>query len=196
MVALLRHQPISAPAAEPRTRHLRLVGGTESAERPRAAGPAADRPGLGGPSGPARRPVVATLSPALLVRFTVNGVSEGLTAEQRSAAADWIAADPDRLRSFQEQFAAIAPAKHRRAGNENDDVNLRSLAPLPFGDIVSPTLIAHGINDRIVPIDHAERAAAEITGAERILVEEGHHILTLSRQYGPVAQRQLELVHG
>ena len=70
MVALLRHQPISAPAAEPRARHLRLVGGIESAERPRVAGPAGGRPGLGGPSGPVRRPVAATPGPLVAARPT------------------------------------------------------------------------------------------------------------------------------
>ena len=29
-----------------------------------------------------------------------------------------------------------------------------------------------------------------------ILVEEGHHALSLSRNVGPVAERQLDLVHG
>ena len=39
-------------------------------------------------------------------------------------------------------------------------------------------------------------AAEEITGAELSVLPGGHHMLSLSRNYGPVAQRQLELAHG
>jgi transposase len=37
-------------------------------------------------------------------------------------------------------------------------------------------------------------AAANITGADLVLIEEGHHMLSLSRNYGRAAQRQLELL--
>lgn len=131
--------------------------------------------------------------PDVMARFTINGVSKGLTSQQKSAAASWITSDPVRLHSFQEQFTSTAPAKHRRAGSRNDDANQRALAPLPFGDVTSPTVIAHGTNDAIVPLEHARKAASDISGAELVLVEEGHHILPLSPNYGPVARLQLEL---
>ena len=84
--------------------------------------------------------------------------------------------------------------QHRKAGWTNDQSNERSLAPPPFANLVAPTLIALGANDAIIPIEHATNAAANIAGAELILLETGHHMLSLSRNYGPVAQRQLELV--
>ena len=57
-------------------------------------------------------------------------------------------------------------------------------------------MIAHGTNENIVPLDHPSKAASEIEGAELMLVEEGHHVLPLSRNYGAVAERQLELLHS
>lgn len=133
--------------------------------------------------------------PALMTSLMINGVSKGLSSQQKAAAASWIASDPARLHNFQEQFTSIAPVRYRQVGSRNDDANQRVLAPLPFADVAAPTLIAHGTNERIVPVEHARTAASKISGAELILVEEGHHVLPLCRNYGPVAQRQLELAH-
>jgi pimeloyl-ACP methyl ester carboxylesterase len=124
-------------------------------------------------------------------------MSEGLTKEQKKAATDWINSDPARLQGFQEQSASIAPPKYRQPGWINDKVNENTgLAQLPFAEITAPTLIAHGTNEAIIPIEHATNAADRIAGAELILVEEGYHLLSCSRNYGPVAQRQLELAHS
>ena len=38
--------------------------------------------------------------------------------------------------------------------------------------------------------------AQDFTDFELILVEEGHHLLSASRNYGPIVQRQLELAHS
>ena len=134
--------------------------------------------------------------PGHMARFMVNGVSRDLSKQQRDKAASWIVSDPDRLRSLQEQFASIAPKKHRTDGWVNDLFNERELEPLPFAEVVAPTLIAHGTNEAFVPLEHAINAVESIPNAELVLVDEGHHILSLSRHHGPVARRQLELVHG
>ncbi len=134
--------------------------------------------------------------PELMARWTIRGVSAGLTDERRRAELRWITSDPRRLENLQEQFAAIAPRRHRAAGQANDEANERQLAPLPFADVSAPTLIAHGTNDAIVPVEHALEASRLIADAELILVDHGHHILSLSRNYGSVARRQLELAHG
>jgi pimeloyl-ACP methyl ester carboxylesterase len=132
----------------------------------------------------------------LMTRFMVDGLSRGLTKEQKKAAAAWITSDPARLHSLREQSASVAPRGYRHAGWSNDQANERDLAPLPFDDVAAPTLIAHGANDAVVPVEHAAEAADKIPGAELILVEEGHHLLSLSRGYGPVSQRQLQLARS
>lgn len=133
--------------------------------------------------------------PEHMARFMIDGVSTGLTSHQKKAATRWIASDPVRLKSLQEQFTCTAPPNHRRAGSRNDDANEKDLALLPFGDVTAPTLIAHGTNEAIVTLEQATKAASEISDAELIVVEEGHHILSLCKNYGPVAQRQLELAN-
>lgn len=139
---------------------------------------------------------IVSRQPKLMTRFTVDGVSDGLNKEQKKAATSWITSNPTRLESLQDQFATIAPRKYRKPGWTNDKANEAVLAPLPFADITAPTVIAHGANEAIVPVDHATHAADKIAGAKLILVKEGHHLLSASRNYGPVAQRQLELAHS
>jgi pimeloyl-ACP methyl ester carboxylesterase len=139
---------------------------------------------------------LSRLMPALMTSLAVGGMSDGLTREQKRAAVEWITSDRSRLQRMQQALASVAPHEYRQAGWTNDQANEADLAPLPFTDIVTPTLIAHGTDDGNVPIEHATLAADEIAGAELILVEEGHHALSLSRNYGPVAERQLQLARG
>lgn len=139
---------------------------------------------------------MVTRLPEPTARFMVNGLSERLSPEQKKAAAAWITSDPTRLQSLLEQSASVAPKAYRQAGWINDQANERDLGPLPFDDITAPTLIAHGTNDAVVPVQHASNAANKTAGAHLILVEEGHHLLSLSQHYEPVAQRQLELAHS
>ena len=136
---------------------------------------------------------LVTRRPQWMTRFAIDGMSQGLTEQQEEAAIQWIIANPDRLRSIEEQFSSNAPRRHRAAGWANDKANETDLAPLPFDDVAAPTLIAHGANDAIVSLEHATHAADRIDPAELVVVEEGHHLLALSRNYGPVAERQLEL---
>lgn len=136
---------------------------------------------------------VATRRPQLATRFMIDGVSRGLTVDEKRASAEWITSSPARLRSLEKQWTSIAPKKYRRQGWAADKANERSLAPLPFANVTAPTIIAHGACDAIVPKEHATNAAAKISGAELILVEQGHHLLSLSRGYEEVVERQLRL---
>ena len=139
---------------------------------------------------------VATRNPTLATRLMVVGVSRGLDKEQVGAAVDWITSDPARIESVKQQWTSIAPQRYRKQGWTNDKANEQRLEPLPFADVAAPTVIALGTNDAIVPEEHAVNAANKIAAADLMLVEGGHHLLSVSRNYGPVAQRQLELVRG
>ncbi len=139
---------------------------------------------------------MTTRMPRLTTRVMIDGLSTGLSRAQRKEAAAWISGNAARLESLRQQSASVAPKAYRRAGWINDQANERDLAPLPFEDVAAPTVIAHGTHDAVVSPRHATEAAIRIPGAELILVEEGHHLLSLSRNYGRVAQRQLELARS
>lgn len=134
--------------------------------------------------------------PKVLTSMMVGGMSVGLSKEQRRAATEWINSDPARLRSMQTQWASIAPRGYRKDGWANDQANATQLPSLPFAEVRAPTVVAHGVNDGVIPVERARDAAAQIAGAELMLVEEGHHAVSLSRNYAAVAARQLELVRG
>lgn len=134
--------------------------------------------------------------PARLTSKMVSGMSTGLTTAQRLAAVEWINSDPARLRSIQTQWRSIAPRGYRQVGWANDQANNARLEPLPFAAVRAPTIVAHGANDGVVPVEQAIEAASQIPGAELAVVDEGHHALSLSREYASVAARQLELARG
>lgn len=136
---------------------------------------------------------LAHRKPELMASMMIGGVARGLGKDQRRAAVEWINSNPERMHNVREQWTSIAPRKYRQTGWANDKANEADLAPLPFADITAPTLIAHGASDAIVPIEHAINASERIAGAELLIVEEGHHLLSMSRHYGPVADRQLVL---
>jgi pimeloyl-ACP methyl ester carboxylesterase len=141
------------------------------------------------------RSQIVRRNPGLVAKFSVAGMSAGLDKEQKAAAVEWITSDPTRLAQLAEISACTAAPRYRSAEWKNDQVNQARLAPLPFTEVAAPTLIAHGANEGIVPVEHSATAADRIAGSELILVEEGHHAPCLSPGYGPVARRQLQLAH-
>lgn len=139
---------------------------------------------------------MASRWPKLMTAVIVDAFTTGLDKDQKRDAVDWITSDPARLLRIEELMASVAPRRYREPGQTNDEHFEPNLDPLPFADVAAPTLVAHGTNDGLVPLDHATNAANRIPGAELMLVEEGHHALPLSRNFGPTAERQLELALG
>lgn len=139
---------------------------------------------------------IARKWPKLMTTIIVDAFSNGLEKDQKQDAVDWIASDSTRLQQVEDLMASVAPRRYRAPGQTNDERFEVGLDPLPFGDVAAPTLVAHGTHDGLVPLDHSKNAATKIPGAELILVEEGHHALPLSRGFGPVGERQLELALG
>lgn len=139
---------------------------------------------------------LATRWPAMMTVVVVDAFSEGLDKDQKRDAVEWIQSDPVLRQDIKNLATSVAPRKYRKPGQANDESIEPDLDPLPFADIIAPTLVAQGTNDGLVSSAHATHAVDEIAGAELIFVEEGHHALPLCRQYEPVAHRQLELALG
>jgi len=136
---------------------------------------------------------VAERWPKLATSTFVDGFSTALDKQQKRAAVDWITSDESRQQLVQELWMSFGPWDRRQHGFENDETNESDLDPLPFADIMCPTLIAHGSNDGAVPVDHAQRACEQIAGAELIIVPDAHHLLPASRGFDVVMERQLAL---
>lgn len=136
---------------------------------------------------------VAQRWPKLATSSFVDGFSKDLDKHQKQRAAQWIASDESRVELVQELWTSFGPWSDRQEGFETDEHNEPELDPLPFAKVTCSTLIAHGSNDGVVPVEHAQRAAEQIAGSELMLVEEGHHLLPACRGFEGVAKRQLAL---
>lgn len=136
---------------------------------------------------------LATKRPKAMASIIVDSFSTGYDKQQKKDAAEWIRSDPKRLERAAALATSLAPREFRAPGQANDETTEPHLPPLPFVEITAPTLIAHGTNDGIVPVDHATNAADQIDRAELMLIDGGHHGLPLCRNYAPLAQRQVEL---
>jgi pimeloyl-ACP methyl ester carboxylesterase len=86
-----------------------------------------------------------------------------------------------RLREAREARAydlirTLVPPSLRQAGLANDIEQTSALPEEVLSGIACPTLIIHGKQDRLVPLRHAERAAAAIRQSELLVVPGGHDI--------------------
>ena len=64
----------------------------------------------------------------------------------------------------------------RGTGIRNDLAEFEAIKTYHLERITAPTLVLHGISDRVVPAAHAEHAAAAIPGARYVRVAGGGHV--------------------
>jgi pimeloyl-ACP methyl ester carboxylesterase len=63
-----------------------------------------------------------------------------------------------------------------------------------LGEIVQPTLLMHGRNDRITPVDMSESMAARIPNAKLVVFEDAGHVPVITR--GALVAREIEQYFG
>lgn len=73
------------------------------------------------------------------------------------------------------------PTALRWDGYQNDRAQFGAFRFEGFATISAPTLIVHGTLDRNAPIEHGDRAAASIGGAEYARIEGGDHFSSIAR---------------
>jgi pimeloyl-ACP methyl ester carboxylesterase len=106
-------------------------------------------------------------------------VENGRSAAQRDAVAAYVLNDSDQLEWLRSLVGTFVPPSVREAGVRNDLLQIRALADFPLEQVNVPTLVVHGMADRIVPISHAAAVAGRIPGATFYPVEEAGHIVEI-----------------
>ena len=100
------------------------------------------------------------------------------TGEEARKVAEDIVKDPRRM-AISDALADIfiGPALYPESYDSwyNDMENDQKQIPLE--NINIPTLIVHGVRDKIVPISHGQGTAARIPNNQFIAIEEGTHVL-------------------
>ena len=85
-----------------------------------------------------------------------------------------------------ERFFRLAwfrfPPSRRNDGYLNDREQFGKFAFSRFDAITASTLVVHGTADRNVPIEHGERTAASVSGAEYLKIEGGDHYVSIAHR--------------
>lgn len=78
-------------------------------------------------------------------------------------------------RSMMRVFFENNPISERRAGVENDIANVNAMNDCAWEDIGVPTLLIHGSEDALIPLEYSQAVARRIPNAELVIVQGGGH---------------------
>lgn len=92
-----------------------------------------------------------------------------------------LAAQPELQAQVAEMIWSLWPPSMRNAGLENDFRQFNEL-DVPLESIRVPTLIVHGTKDQSVPYEHAEYAAARVTGSKLHAIEGAGHMMPFANE--------------
>lgn len=127
-------------------------------------------------------PTGLRLNQALLDRYpraamkALLGSSSTLNGAARTAQAQRIACDPDRVALMSAMTATTSRhAAQRQAGLLNDFTQFAAMGRLPLAGITCPTLVVHGAADKDVPMQNAAYAHASIPTSELHWIPDGSH---------------------
>lgn len=85
-------------------------------------------------------------------------------------------------RSMMRVFFENNPISERRAGVWNDIANANAMKGFPWEAIRVPTLLIHGDQDSLIPLEYSQQVASRIPTAELLIVKGGGHECLVSRQ--------------
>jgi len=91
-------------------------------------------------------------------------------------------------RSMMRVFFENNPISERRAGVENDIVNVNAMNDFSWEDICIPTLLIHGDKDALIPVEYSQALTQRIPNAELVIVRGGGHECLISnhRETSPI----------
>lgn len=116
--------------------------------------------------------LIYSISPDFVYRS--NGVNRSLMAR--------IKHDTEKMDLLHSLYQTSFPTSLRRDGIVNDMQQVEVLPSYALGQIESPTLVIHAVDDPIVPIDLGEYTAQKIPGANILKLEEGGHFCTVTHR--------------
>ena len=85
-------------------------------------------------------------------------------------------------RSMMRVFFENNPISERRAGVQNDLVQIHAMDDLNWENIRVPTLLIHGDKDNLIPLEYSQGVARRIPNAELIVIKGGGHECLVSHQ--------------
>ncbi len=103
--------------------------------------------------------------------------------------------DPQKLHYVRVFFSSMSQFDLRKAGVDNDLLQLAAIDRLAVEKVQAPSLIIHGTADADVQFADADYAASTIPGAEHFWINRGTHMcFWLSDQAGEAQQRTIDFL--
>jgi len=113
-----------------------------------------------------------------------------LNAAELHERLQQVVQDPKKLQDVRIIFSSMSHYDLRRAGVENDILQLAAIDRLAVEKVQAPALIVHGTADADVQFADADYAASTIPGAEHFWINRGTHFcFWLSDQAAEAQQR-------
>jgi pimeloyl-ACP methyl ester carboxylesterase len=115
-----------------------------------------------------------------------------LNAAELQERLNQVVQDPQKLHYARVFFSSMSHYELRKAGVENDLMQLAAIDRLEVEKVQAPSLIIHGTADADVQFADADYAASTIPGAEHFWINRGTHLcFWLSDQAGEAQQRTI-----
>jgi len=106
-----------------------------------------------------------------------------------------IMSNNDKLAYIFNLIKSMSPIGIRKVGLENDIIQNSNIENFDLSKISCPTMIIHGKHDADVTLHHAGYLATNIPHAEKLIVEDGFHILPVSNSYMDVHKKRLQFLN-
>ena len=113
-----------------------------------------------------------------------------LSSEQIDTHLNYMRQNGERIEWYKALIRSTGPMSLRKAGLDNDLVQLANLPHLPLEQITLPTLVMHGQADADVPYRHAQFVAETVPNSQFITLPDAGHLIWLSPEW-PTARTQL-----
>jgi len=127
--------------------------------------------------------------PGLMISDFV-GTEGYLTSKELHERVKQVVADPEKLKSVKVICNAINPYGLRKAGVDNDLIQLAGIDNLPLSEIKAPSLIIHGTADADVQFSDGDHAASTIAAAQHLWINRGTHLCFWLSPQATEAQEQ------
>ena len=127
--------------------------------------------------------------PGLMIS-DVLGTEGYLTSKEQHERVKQVVADPEKLRAVKVLCNSMNPYRLRKAGVDNDLIQLAGIDNLPLSEIKAPSLIIHGTADADVQFRDGDHAASTIAAAQHLWINRGTHLCFWLSPQATEAQEQ------
>lgn len=107
----------------------------------------------------------------------------------------WFSLPKDQKAWMVKMIRSMLPLSRKKLGLISDFRQISQMGDLPLENITAPTLVAHAVDDRVVPIEHGHRVYTRVPGARLLELPAGGHLLVGHHVEVSNAVRDFVLAH-